>query len=332
MPSTSRRHHQAEEEEEEEESEEEHTQNNKRRRRQPAEEESDEEEALEEVPEEMDVDGDEADSQDQVVKKLVRYALACEYQRVPIKRANITEKVMSKQRVPFKRVFELAQMQLKHVFGMQMVELPGKEKFTLKERRAAQKTKGASKTSTSWILTTILPSQYRNPAIVPPAPISSTSEEAAYIALCTVIVAVIQLNPTNSIPDHKLVRYLNRMNAAENMPMDKTANVLSKMQRQGYIVKTVDRSGDDETIDWRVGPRGKVEIGNRGIEGLVKAVYGEAPPEDLQSRIDRSLGMDIARGRGEDEGEEAEDEPEPEAEQSGGPSRRRSRRRNADDD
>ena len=40
----------------------------------------------------MDVDGDEADSQDQVVKKLVRYALACEYQRMPIKRANITEK------------------------------------------------------------------------------------------------------------------------------------------------------------------------------------------------------------------------------------------------
>ena len=42
---------------------------------------------------------------------------------------------MSKQRVPFKLVFELAQMQLKTVFGMQMVELPGREKVTLKERR-----------------------------------------------------------------------------------------------------------------------------------------------------------------------------------------------------
>jgi hypothetical protein len=39
----------------------------------------------------MDVDPD-ADSQDQVVKKLVRYALACEYQRVSIKRTGITEK------------------------------------------------------------------------------------------------------------------------------------------------------------------------------------------------------------------------------------------------
>jgi hypothetical protein len=42
---------------------------------------------------------------------------------------------MSKQRVPFKRVFELAQAQLKTVFGMEMVELPGRDKFTLKERR-----------------------------------------------------------------------------------------------------------------------------------------------------------------------------------------------------
>lgn len=40
----------------------------------------------------MEIDEDEADSQDQVVKKLVRYALGCEYQRMPIKRANITEK------------------------------------------------------------------------------------------------------------------------------------------------------------------------------------------------------------------------------------------------
>jgi hypothetical protein len=38
----------------------------------------------------MEVDGE--GSQDQVVKKMVRYALACEYQRLPIKRAGIAEK------------------------------------------------------------------------------------------------------------------------------------------------------------------------------------------------------------------------------------------------
>ena len=38
----------------------------------------------------MDVDGEE--SMDQAVKKLVRYALACEYQRITIKRTGISEK------------------------------------------------------------------------------------------------------------------------------------------------------------------------------------------------------------------------------------------------
>ena len=42
---------------------------------------------------------------------------------------------MAKQRVPFKRVFDLAQLQLRSIFGMQMVELPGREKVTLKDRR-----------------------------------------------------------------------------------------------------------------------------------------------------------------------------------------------------
>jgi hypothetical protein len=40
----------------------------------------------------MEVGGEE--SQDQVVKKMVRYALACEYQRIPIKRTGIAEKGM----------------------------------------------------------------------------------------------------------------------------------------------------------------------------------------------------------------------------------------------
>ena len=77
---------------EEEQSEEEPTQRTQRHRRAPAEAESEDENDVEEEVDGMEVDGDQADSPDQVVKKLVRYALACEYQRVVIKRGNITEK------------------------------------------------------------------------------------------------------------------------------------------------------------------------------------------------------------------------------------------------
>ena len=84
---------QVEEESEEEERPQTQTQ---RRRRQPVSEDESEEEADEDGDEEM-ADA-EPNSQDQVVKKLVRYALACEYQRTSIKRSCITEKG---QHLPF---------------------------------------------------------------------------------------------------------------------------------------------------------------------------------------------------------------------------------------
>lgn len=72
---------------------------------------------------------------DQMKKKLARLALACEYQRRPIRRADVSEKVLVSQGRQFRKVFEEAQIELQSVFGMEMVELPAREKVTLQERR-----------------------------------------------------------------------------------------------------------------------------------------------------------------------------------------------------
>jgi melanoma-associated antigen len=109
---------------------------------------------------EIDDEDEDGESQDQLVKKLVRYALACEYSRQPIRREGIRDKginhqrflysriwqhrgiltyhispVFGKNKAPFKRVFDAAQTQLRTKFGMEMTELPQKEKVTLKDRR-----------------------------------------------------------------------------------------------------------------------------------------------------------------------------------------------------
>lgn len=76
----------------EESSEEERPQNTQRKKgKQRAAEDDDDDEEDEDGEDEMELDAGE-DSQEQLVKKLVRYALACEYQRMPIRRAGITEK------------------------------------------------------------------------------------------------------------------------------------------------------------------------------------------------------------------------------------------------
>ncbi|KAE8448749.1 hypothetical protein EG329_008964 [Mollisiaceae sp. DMI_Dod_QoI] len=318
MPSISRRRRVVQEDEQPSEEERiQTTQRNRKRAPQLDDEEGEEDEEDEdEAGDEMDVDS-RSDGQDQVVKKMVRYALACEYQRMPIRRTGITEKVIGKQRGSFKRVFESAQIQLRTKFGMEMVELPVREKTTMKEKRAAQKSKGSSKSSSSYILTTILPTEYRTPDIMPPSIIGSIGDEAAYIGICSVIVSIIALSPNGTLGDPQLKRHLQRMNLEQNAAgLGKTDELLKKMERQGYLNKVTETNADEETVDWHVGARGKVEIATKGIRGLVLEVYGDNPPEDLDKKLQRTLGMEIKKANtsngvnGQEEEEQAEEEHE----------------------
>lgn len=71
-----------------------------------------------------------------MVKKLTRLALSSEYSRQPIRRTDISAKVLGDQGSrPFKTVFEMAQKALRERFGMELVELPQKEKVTASQRR-----------------------------------------------------------------------------------------------------------------------------------------------------------------------------------------------------
>lgn len=72
---------------------------------------------------------------DEMAKKLVRLALACEYQRKPIRRQDVADKVLGTNNRSFKIVFQRAQLQLSSVFGMELVALPARETVTLQQRR-----------------------------------------------------------------------------------------------------------------------------------------------------------------------------------------------------
>jgi melanoma-associated antigen len=77
-------------------------------------------------------------SVDVMVKKMVRLALSSEYARLPIRRTEISAKVLGEQGSrQFKLVFDEAQKILRSRFGMQLVELPAREKVTITQRRGA---------------------------------------------------------------------------------------------------------------------------------------------------------------------------------------------------
>jgi melanoma-associated antigen len=181
---------------------------------------------------------------------------------------------------------------------MTLTELPLKEKITTSQKRAAQRahgnSQGAASSSKAYILTSTLPSSLRTPAILPPSKVPSMAAESSYTGLYTFIVSVIYLTQGGRIGEGKLERILTKMNAGINvLGGEKTDKVLKRMEREGYIVKIREReAGGEETVEWTVGPRGKVEIGERGVAGLVCEVYGKRDEEleELEARLEKSLG------------------------------------------
>ncbi|RYO86170.1 hypothetical protein DL766_001972 [Monosporascus sp. MC13-8B] len=269
---------------------------NEPRRRQPrhAANDSDDSDASEgDQDDDVDMDRSAQGDEEQLIKKLVRYALACEYARIPIRRDGIRDKVLGNNARSFKRVFDGAQKQLRHIFGMEMSELPVKEKRTLKEKQKASARKATSQapqSSRQYILISILPREFKSHAIIGPARAPGSQEEASYIGFYTMIISLIVLSG-GELSDMKLKRHLGRMNASQNLPMDKTDNVLQKLVRQGYLDKVVDKSdGDEDTITWCVGPRGKVEIPPQSIAAFVTEVWGELP-DDFNKKLQKSLGL-----------------------------------------
>lgn len=109
---------------------------------------------------------------------------------------------------------------------------------------------------------------------------------------------------------------------------EKTEKVLKRMEKEGYVNKVRERDGGgEETVDYILGSRGKVEVGERGVAGLVRKVYDkkDAEAEELDRRLVRSLGDIVidkkkrpidGEGVGEEEAEEgAGQEAEAEVEQ-----------------
>ena len=110
------------------------------------------------------------------------------------------------------------------------------------------------------------------------------------MGLYTFIIATIYL-AGGMLPEAKLERYLRRTNADQSTPVDKTDKLIQRLIKDGYIVRSKENSGGEELVNYMVGPRGKVEVGEEGVAGLVRTVYGQKADEDLDKKLERSLGL-----------------------------------------
>ena len=144
------------------------------------------------------------------------------------------------------------------------------------------------------MLQTMLPEVYRIPDIIGPSrPLQedTINREDAYVGLYTMAIALITISG-GIIPEGKLDRALRRLNADQSTPVGSKDKTLAAMVKDGYIVRVKDASSEEESIEYVVGPRGKVEVGRDGVAQLVRAMYGTSEDsEALERRIQRTLDV-----------------------------------------
>lgn len=205
----------------------------------------------------------------------------------------------------------------------------------------AAKSQNKSNASGNYVLVSVLPEAYRKAHIMAPSRIISADDEAAYVGFYTLVISLIRING-GEMSEAMLKRYLTRLNAETNTFNDtKTEDTLAKLQRQGYLVKNVDKDARqhgeaDMATTWYVGPRGKVEVNDESVAGLVREVWGpEGQGAELEKKLQASLTIrerdQVQNGEnaigGETAAEEAGD-----IEENDGSARRRGRRRQARED
>lgn len=140
-----------------------------------------------------------------------------------------------------------------------------------------------------------LPPPFRTPEILPPSKAPTSFLDSTYTALYTFIISVITLSG-GSILEQRLDRYLKRTNIEQYTPIDRTDRLLQRLCKEGYLVRNREMDGGEEVIEYMVGPRGKIEVGESGVSGLVRKVYGRNAPaegeatDEFEARLARSVG------------------------------------------
>lgn len=186
------------------------------------------------------------------------------------------------------QVFQETQKRLREIFGLELVELPTKEKVTLSQKRAAARAEKPSSSTGSYVLCSVLPQKYRISEILG----GQLQNEAAFMGFVTIVITLVYISG-GQLSESRLETYLERMRAdGDTRALGNTTKVLERMEKHNYLQKIKDSSSGETLTEYKVGPRAKVEIGVEGVINCVKQIWGEDVPADLEKRVRTSVGED----------------------------------------
>jgi len=234
------------------------------------------------------------DELERKVKDVVRLALFSELRKQPIRRDDMVKKVLHEHSRAFQVVFDKAQERLEDIFGMSLAELPSKEKKSFGTGGSRKPVGNKDKPSTkSYVLKNVLPQEYRVSDIIS----WEKNNEEDIMGLLTVILSLIHVNG-RVLSDDQLAHYFRRLYLVDNDKFD-LEKLLSTFVKQGYLDKQKTNRSDQsqnsekEPLEYRWGPRAKIEMPESNLVEFIRALFGRDAPSDLDKQIERSSGIDL---------------------------------------
>ncbi|ORY90589.1 MAGE family-domain-containing protein [Syncephalastrum racemosum] len=224
------------------------------------------------------------------IKDVVRFALACEYKGTFIRRDEISKKVLQQSR-GFNPIFAEAQKKLRHLFGMEMVELSAREKP--KPGGAVGKTDKPTTSARAYVLRNLLDSHYTLPELI-----KRSDEEYEKMGVCYVILALI-FSKELAMNDTELMGHLDRLRVmSSSEAFGERDELLNSFVKQGYLhrAKLADDAGIEggPSFEYYWGPRAKAEVSEDQIVDFIASFYdASTPASQLKTYIYKAAGYDI---------------------------------------
>ncbi|KAI7862084.1 MAGE homology domain-containing protein, partial [Spinellus fusiger] len=228
------------------------------------------------------------------VKDTVRYCLACEYKGTPIRREDITKKILQEHGKEYKRVQSMANTKLRELFGMEMVELPVRDKGPSTHRKEK-----AVVVSRGYVLRNLLPEAYNAPDLIHISDKEYATTGLVYVVLALIFVSEQTLSNGELL---ELAEHLDRLCVREEThAFGDRDKLIEGYVKQGYLARhKIGNAGPSDTdtaadlqYEYTWGPRAKVEIPEENMVNFIASLYElqETGLEELTNYIYKAAGF-----------------------------------------
>ncbi|KAG5440914.1 hypothetical protein PCK2_000069 [Pneumocystis canis] len=200
-----------------------------------------------------------------MVKNFIRLTLALEHTRTPIKREDIAKKVLlpSHSR-SFAVVFKKTQEKLRNIFGMELVELPCKNRYkhmsTFKNENSELYCICQKPDTGCWM-------------------IACDGCDNWYHGECVKISKIDEELLDKYFSGKFQKKYLSHLQIDNDLSTENLDKTLREMVKKGYIERieedTASINEKEKTYTYFLGQRGKTEIDSQGLATFVEKIHGD---------------------------------------------------------